>query len=76
MTVAGQTVHPRLGLFAPFARALEVPARASSEDPLAKSLRRHAHTKLMTVNLLRMPSLATMVRIYPPSPYRVFGDEA
>ena len=46
--------------------------------PLAEAaaLRRHTHTELMTVNLLRTPSLATMVRIYPPSPYRVFGDEA
>jgi len=48
---------PGLGLFAPFARALEVPARASSEDPLAKSLRGHTHTELMTVNPLRTPSL-------------------
>src|SRR5262245_234630 len=48
---------PGLGLFAPFARALEVPARASSEAPLAKSLRGHTHTELMTVNPLRTPSL-------------------
>jgi transposase len=29
--------------------------------------RRHTHTELMTVILLRTPSLATMVRIYTPS---------
>ena len=44
-----------------------------AENPLVKSLRRHTHTELMTVNLLRTPSLATMVRIYQ---YRVFGDES
>jgi hypothetical protein len=54
--------------------AFETPRRRYRLAPLAKSCA-GTHTELMTVNVLRTPSLATIVRIYT-LPYQVFGDES
>jgi hypothetical protein len=58
-------------------RSITSSARPSSGDPLAKSLRRHTHTELMTVNLLKRAFCALLWSAsIPPSRYRVFGDES
>jgi hypothetical protein len=47
-----------------------------AENPLVKSLRRHTHTELMTVNPLRAPCVPYYCPHLYPSRHRVFGDES